>query len=1064
MASTIQRSFAGGEIAPALYARADQVKYATGLRTCRNFIVQRHGGVTNRPGFEFIAATKHADRCARLIPFIFNEEQTYVLEFGHQYIRFFRLGQHVRITGIPWHPGAAITGITKADPGVVTAAGHDFVDGYLITITGVGGMTELNGNTYTVSVIDGNSFTLIDSTGTPVDTSAFGTYTSGGLATLNYIPGDVVEESGVNYLCIAAHTNQQPPDPDYWYELEEDIFELPAPYEEEDLPLIKYTQSGDVVTLVHPRYAPRELRRIGSNLFELRVISFSPTLTPPENVQVATGDTGTATYQYVVTEVDPETGDESAPSIVASTTTSGLPTEDKPNVITWTPVGGTTVQDTGWCNFLQFANDTTLAGTAWTDPQNAQFSDKAYAVAYPVTVATRYLRATRLDFAGIPTNATILGIEVRVLRNKGSTGGNDCRDRSVRLFVGGTFAGDDKAKPNAWPSLFNDGTAVYGGPGDTWAVALMPDDVNSPNFGVGIAAERTGGVPSPSIDQIQMRIYYTTSPNPKQYYVYKSFGSDVYGWIGASAGTTFNDVGIDPDFSKTPPMTRNPFDGPGNFPGAVAYHQQRLCFARTDNHPDTVFMSRTGRYQNFSVSFPTQDDDAVTFTLVGRRVHEIRHLIEVDERFIILTAGGEIVVKGDLDGTITPSTPNPRQFGYNGASHVPPVIVDTSAIFVQARGTRLRDLRYEIGTDGQGGYRGRDLSVFADHLFRGYEIVDMAYAQAPDSVVWCVRSDGTLLGLTYLREHEVWGWHRHDTAGGAFESICVVPEGQEDVLYAIVRREINGTTRRYVERMHTRRVSDIAIDAFFVDSGLTYDGRNTSAITMTLSGGTTWDYTEALTITASEDFFDAGDVGNAIVLRAGSDKVEVTITGVTSGTVATGTPDKIVPASLRNVAVTDWGKAVDEISGLDHLEGCEVAILADGVVESRQVVTGGALPQKLTKPYEVIHVGIPIVADLETLDLEVIGGQTLADKKKRINLITVFTEESRGLKAGDDFDHLKTLAVQNTIYANPSAVEEEKVEIIPSATWNTHGRVCIRQDDPLPLTVLAIVPSGFVGG
>src|SRR5262245_57207681 len=128
-----QRSFAGGEIAPSLYARVDTSKYATGLRTMRNNILMRHGGAQSRPGLDFIGEVKDSTKSVRLIPFIFNTDQTYCLEFGNLYMRVIRDGSY------QYDVSRNITGITNANPGVVTSNAHGFSNGEEVYISGVVG-------------------------------------------------------------------------------------------------------------------------------------------------------------------------------------------------------------------------------------------------------------------------------------------------------------------------------------------------------------------------------------------------------------------------------------------------------------------------------------------------------------------------------------------------------------------------------------------------------------------------------------------------------------------------------------------------------------------------------------------------------------------------------------------------------------------------------------------------------------------------------------------------------------------------------------------------------------
>src|SRR5690606_16768962 len=146
-----------------------------------------------------------------------------------------------------------------------------------------------------------------------------------------------------------------------------------------------------------------------------------------------------------------------------------------------------------------------------------------------------------------------------------------------------------------------------------------------------------------------------------------------------------------------------------------------------------------------------------------------------------------------------------------------------------AQGTRLQELVYVTDGNGANGYQVNDVSIMAPHLFPcACGIVDMAYAHSPFKVCWAVRGNGALLGMTYVPQHEVVGWHRHDT-DGLFESVAVIPENNMDTLYAVIKRTVNSQTVRYIERMHTREFQDLE-DCFFVDSGLTYDGAATDTV------------------------------------------------------------------------------------------------------------------------------------------------------------------------------------------------------------------------------------------
>ena len=247
---------------------------------------------------------------------------------------------------------------------------------------------------------------------------------------------------------------------------------------------------------------------------------------------------------------------------------------------------------------------------------------------------------------------------------------------------------------------------------------------------------------------------------------------------------------------------------------------------------------------------------------------------------------------------------------------------------------------------------------------------------------------------------------------------------------------------------------------------------------MTLSGGTNWTYDEALTLTASAGTFTTAYVGNEIHLT-GTDGtiIRFSITGYTSSTVVTGQPNKTVPASMRSTAIATWAYAVDELQGLWHLEGKSVSVFADGFVaanpknDAYDLVTVASGAITLDKHYSVIHVGLPFISDIETLDIDSPQGETLADKKKIVSKVNLFVEKSRGIWAGpvpptdDDTDPLEGLYElkirDDEGYDQPVALTTGVVDLNIRPEWNSNGRVFIRQVDPVPLAILAIAPAGL---
>jgi hypothetical protein len=403
------------------------------------------------------------------------------------------------------------------------------------------------------------------------------------------------------------------------------------------------------------------------------------------------------------------------------------------------------------------------------------------------------------------------------------------------------------------------------------------------------------------------------------------------------------------------------------------------------------------------------------------------------------------------------------------------LLLGGNALYLQSRGGIIRDLGYSIEADG---YRGNDMTIFSAHLFDGYTISDWAYSETPHSIVWVARSDGTLLGLTYIIEHQVWGWHRHDFQGGVVESVSTLPEGspEEDFLYMVIRRTIDSKTVRYVERMSTRNFSDIKL-ATFTDSSLAYDGRNTNdSHTMTLSGGVNWDQGENITLTSSASYFTAAEVGNEIHMTSTDDVlVRLKITAYSSGTVVTVQADRAVPVSLQATATSSWSRAVDTIGGLWHLEGENISAVGDAHVaanpnNSSYVVKTVASGQiTLDKCYAVLTAGLPYVSDFETLDIDTERSETLIGAKKLINKVHLYVESSRGIWAGADLpadnslDGLREVkARSDEDYDDPPSLRTESLEIQIPGVWTKPGKVAVRQVDPAPLSLLAIAPSGII--
>jgi len=308
-----------------------------------------------------------------------------------------------------------------------------------------------------------------------------------------------------------------------------------------------------------------------------------------------------------------------------------------------------------------------------------------------------------------------------------------------------------------------------------------------------------------------------------RYNVYK-LSNGLYGYIGQTDGSALRDNNITPDVSQTPPEANAPFGSADNYPGAVGYYEGRRVFAGTNNKPQKYWLTKSASESNLSYSIPTRDDDSIQGNILARQVNRIRHVVATDN-LLMLTSGQPWKIAPQNSDILTPTSALPKAiFGY-GASSVQPIITPSSVIYVATTGAQLIEMKYRWEAQN---YVASDISIMAPHLFRGYTLDDLAYTEGQLKMGWAVRSDGKLLGVTHVPEHEVLAWHQHET-DGYFESVCAVREGDDYPLYALVRRTIDGRTVRYIERL-ANRIQTTQAAHFIVDAGLTVDAPSSVTI------------------------------------------------------------------------------------------------------------------------------------------------------------------------------------------------------------------------------------------
>jgi len=860
--STIITNFRTGEISPKLEGRIDLQKYNEAAQTVNNMVVFPSGGVTRRPGTYFAGRSKDGGK-VRLLDFEFSDEQAYVLEFGANYIRFYKDG------GLLTSNSQNVTGITQANPAVMTIASHGYTNGDRIFVTGVTDMTQVNNREFTVANATSNTFELsgVNSTGfdaynsTLGITGASGAFTvgetiTGGTsgATAVYVSDDgttmnltSVSEIFQSGETITGGTSGETAtttgaDVSVGVGASAEIVEVATTYSVTDIFEINHAQSADVLYLAHKDHAPAKLTRTTATSFTLTDIDFVDGPYLDEN------DTATTMY------VSANTGTVTVTASAATFTSA-----DVGRLIRFREI-------------LEIVHDEWSASTSYNDGDTVRYNGHVYE---QVTGSTQ-------------------------------TSGNT-------------------------PPVHLEGTETYGA--IDWL--YLHDEFGSVTV--------TAFTNSTTVTAVVHADQYGNSRLPDSA-------------VGVANANTRWSLGA--------------FGGDQGFPKAVGFYEQRLYFAGTTGQPQTIFGSVSADFENMTSG--TLDDSAVNFTIASDKVNVIRHLLPA--RFLqVLTTSAEFTLSGGTGATpVTPTNVNVLRETTFGCSEVRPLRAGNSTILIQKGQEKVKEITFDLDTDG---LLGIDLTILADHIPRG-GLTDMVWQQEPELIVWFVHSDGRLVGLTYDRANAAIGWHDHDIGGnGVVESITAIPSGAEDQVYLAVKRTIDGATVRHIEYLKPIEFGDNVEDAFYLDSGLTYDGSATTTV-----------------------------------------------------------------------------------SSINHLEGETVSILADGATHADKVVTDGKVT--LDREASKVHIGYNYTSTIETLRLEAGAEDGIAQGKiKRIHGVTARFFNTVGAELGPDTNNLDRLPFRDSSMAMNQAVplfNGDKEIYFPSG-YENDARVIVRQSQPLPMTVLAIM-------
>lgn len=564
-----------------------------------------------------------------------------------------------------------------------------------------------------------------------------------------------------------------------------------------------------------------------------------------------------------------------------------------------------------------------------------------------------------------------------------------------------------------------------------------------------------------------------------------SFLDPGYGWAtitavnsaGTVATATVNSRIPDEAVASGNATTRWAFgawSADAGYPTHVTFFRERLTFARASTRE--LWFSVAGDFENFrdrDDGGETVADSALTIEIASDQVNRIEWLSPGDI-LMVGTAGGEFAVH-EITNTdpFGPGNAKADQQSAYGSKPVDSVRVGDSVLFVQRSGRKLRDLFFTIEKGATGGFQSSNLNVLSPHLLpKGKIITQLAYQQEPHSVIWALRSDGLLLGTTINANQKRFGWHRHPIGGSAVvEAILTMPhpDGDADELWLIVKRTVAGSTKRYVEYLEPEWDSqDDVLEAFYVDSGLTYSGWITGT-TLTPGEDAETVGTTNVNFTASTAKFVLADVDREIWFRYQDDDdvyqtAKARITGFISSTVVACTILQAFPVDDDDDLVVaqsgEWAMTVTTLSGLSHLNGFTVDVLAYGTSHPQKTVASGSIT--LSRKTVYAHVGLPAPCTLKTMRIDAGGADgTSQGKLKRIHRINIRMLDTNAGYAGPDSDNLDEILFRagSDLMDEPVPVYSGDKEIAWPNGYDNDGYCMFYSDVPLPATICAFMPQ-----
>lgn len=1045
-----QTNFTAGELTPKLLGHTDINKYKNGLKTAQNVICLPHGPVAKRNGTQFLSEIKDSSNPARLLKFQFNQISAYILEMGNNYIRIYKDGIPVRTpeaslvngdfstgdltgwTDISTSPSAVLYNGTPGHVGAYfnIPSGHNTAKLYQ-QLNGLGtiALYTLTFN-YTKTMTSSTDWFYKVKIGTTLGAGDILTQDLPGAVGSSFLSTSIQFIPGANtvYLSIEVSANLNMTGGIHPLELHsvtmvqnDSIFELATEYTTDELAEISYSQFGKTSYFVHKNHTPAILSWDGLTDagWSFKDVFFYPPATDEDGEKPAVTLTPGAL-----------TG------IGATFTTSG-------NYFLAGDVGRQLHNlsgQPGRASITSVTNATTCVADILDD-----FTVSSAIPAGQWLIDLSPIAKLDIDQSSIGTTATVTSFYTDSFRGPWhAITAVSQHSPGVVTSAGHGLASGDKVEIAAIKGMTKLNATIW--------LAVVIDSANfsmvdSNNLAVDTTAYTpyiSGGKCRKVFVDVGLDVFRATDVG--RYLLLNAGIGQITNFIDAQTITVElqKELNTLADTSQWSIEDLAWTDEKG-YPRTVALFQQRQWFGGTDAHTQTIYASETSVFDSLGVG--ANDADAMSIDISTGETNTVQWMIGLSNNLVVGTFGAELTVNsGGVAGPITSKTASLEQVGAQSGS-IPqnPVVLNNEILYIQRSGNRINSFKYQFDIDN---YVSNDLMFLADHMpkVRG-GIISLTYAHDPDRTILCTCANGDMLAGTYYSEQQVMAWSSYST-NGVVESVETLSTGTSNDVYVLVKRDINGVTKRYLERFD-HGDGTTPIDGFS-DCYLSY---YVPITILSITKGTTTtiqSLTHGLTTGDKIKFF--GLLGDFSVLNGKT--IAVTVTNINTITIA-------IDTSLfedADVSSATFNKLITVVSGIDHLEGQTVQVKADGAVHADRVVVDGAIT--LAAPAYAVTVGLGFKMKIVTLNKEInLGagseqGQPGRMVKPILRLLNSTLPTLNGefvpvRSPLDRMDNAVGLVTDDVEYGN--------------LTWNTNTELTIENDLPLPFILLGLFGSAEFG-